>query len=778
MAREWQPVPSFDLLQRDDRFDTTHGPQGFDRTWSSDRGAVLWDGLTDLTGSFPGFAQWGGRARSVHLTLTDRFLLVDEGSDDGFGLPIGWLSAAQALTGVEPIALERGDRLRVCYVDGHRVRGFILRIRGGRFGKSASRRANLLRASAITLGLASTTPASDLLLPPEHDHSLEWDDFASHESEPVVWTGRATMPVGSGLESASCDVWLTSESLIWGARSRAGIFRLATESLTGIMVAQTPEGDPVIYWSIGGSNQTQVDLRMAFTRKDRAGCPAVPDEEVLSVLADHGHRVDQATTPPQPWRALVGHARSSTLPATVVAVGQRSGQVTLGDDPDERPGAAIVSPSVGSADERLEGHRRRLLDDGLFPERTIPSLPKSIPLPWGDRVERIDDEGGRVTTPENGSSGDDEPTKPHRPATTLIPVAERLRIWPPAAPRRDVTAAGIDAAATLVHRPPVRATSTEEFLAEERTARAKAASARPTSSPTSGSRATGERGDMASRGVMVRFGRPESALAGGEPQVDMASLSGSVRSTSSFATPAPDLGFDHVPDLADPDQEPDDSLQGAAGRDPRQDPMLSGSRVLATRVTGTDSSADIVSSRRAEEPEGATPASVFEVTSLPEQRDRATQALPISTTSSAGLVDADDVSEGQSAPDDDLHERAGIGCHDGTILDRMRSVLARMDRQLALAVAEISDPERNAGQSRIDPTGPLVSMVVRELDRAVRDRQISAQAAQTHRQAISRTADTIERLRSLLDLHARGYLTTVELTAWRESLLGRTRPAD
>ena len=73
--------------------------------------------------------------------------------------------------------------------------------------------------------------------------------------------------------------------------------------------------------------------------------------------------------------------------------------------------------------------------------------------------------------------------------------------------------------------------------------------------------------------------------------------------------------------------------------------------------------------------------------------------------------------------------------------------------------------------------GALLRSAMAELDHAVVSREISAQAAQTHRQAITRTADTTERLRSLMDLYARGYLTPAELASRRESLLGRARPA-
>ncbi|CAA9575827.1 MAG: hypothetical protein AVDCRST_MAG33-3042 [uncultured Thermomicrobiales bacterium] len=747
MAREWQPAPSVGLTEQNGlpaASDRVGGPvalQRLDTTWSLDRGAVLWEGTVDLLGSFPGFALRGGQAQSVHLCLTDRFLLVDEPSDRGFGLPIGWLTAVQALTGVEPIALESGDRLRVCYVDGNRVRGFMVRVRGGRFGRNAARRANQLRSAATSLGLASPTPSTDLLLPPEHDLSLDWDDFAAHEHEPVIWTGRATMPVASGLQPAGCDVWLTDTSLIWGATARAGIFRLATATLTGITVAGTPGGDPIVYWSVGGTHHTQVDLPMTFTRLDRAGRDADPHRSLLAVLEEHGYRLDVPATAPQPWRTtphLIHRSATVTDRPSVVKRVPGATDATTGHDQTVPENLAPSQP--------VEGNRRLLPDDGLFPERTVPSLPRSRPLPWGDRVERPEEEPrtGPVPTDDPGEGG--APRETSQPTTADVADPGRVRIWPSATPRRAAMPSGIDSTAMPVQRPPVRATTTEEFLAAERKARELAARApvaiapspHPAPAPTPG------------RGVMVRFRGPGSGPTVPGPESGSTMGGMAIGTTPPSANPvpparlAPDLdGIAPTPDgqiitnavLTGPDSSPprlDDGEQSASpGR-----PMSPGPNETLVRSPAPGDP----------DPQIPDPAAA----DGPALEELDGPAAPIATGTGSG----------SAAPDD-------------TALDRMRSILVRMDERLALAIAGINDPDRHTVVAATPPLALLLRSAMTELDRAVGDGHLSAQAAQTHRLAITRSADTTERLGSLLDLYARGYLTPAELSTRRESLLGR-----
>ena len=757
MAREWQPSPAHGPMP--DRTDSGYGdlstqPLPSGRNWSATRGAVLWEGMADLTGSFPGYAHWGSRAQGVHLTLTDHFLLASELTDYGFGLPIGWLSAAQALTGAEPISLESGDRLRVCYVDGSRVRGFTVRVRGSRFGSRAARRANQLRAAALTLGLASTTPSTDLLLPPEHDLALDWDAFATHEAEPVVWTGQAAMPIGSGLELAPSDVWLTESSLIWGARSRAGIYRIATGEVAGITQAESPAREPVIFWSVSGSHDTLVDLPMILARHDSAARDVAPVDALLAVLEGQGHTIAVPAGTPRPWSAVAEPARTSARLVTLGPV-EENGSEHLAAGARPAPGMATSTRPDSSTPAQPASARRRLLDDGLFPERVPTPLPASTPRPWGERVERVPrDQAG-----DRAGEGAEQRPDGRLPASTEGPVADRLRLWPPAVPRRQVPGTP-DAPAMLVRRPPVRATTTEEFLASEQAARAAAQRALEAPTPGSTPPSTSIARSVDDRGIIMRFRHPDIAVSELKDAVRQATDSPSARSTSSFAVPAAENvqaaavaepGFDVVT------AKPATDSVSSSGIDPA--PVLTAEFGCDTGPLGGTL------------PKEAAGGSVS-VAAADEQAD--------STAATASEPTAD----GPTGTDDPAPPSvATTEVHDGapsplapSHLAAMRTALNLIDEQLATVLRAIGVPEA-AGRGAIGPTAPRLHDALHALDRAVAAGEIGACAADTHRQAIARTADTTERLRSLLDLHARGYLTAGDLEDRRLALLGRPAAA-
>ncbi len=735
MAREWQPASSFSLMPNQSEAaagDSLALSRSVSRNWSATRGAVLWEGAVDLAGSFPGFANWGSRAQSVHLTLTDRYLLVDEGTHYGFGLPIGWLSAAQALTGVEPVATETDDHLRVCYLDGNRVRGFSLRVRGGRFGSRSARRANLLRSAAISLGLASTTPSADLLLPPEHDLSLDWDDFASYESEPVIWSGRAAMPVGSGLESSLCDVWLTSASLIWGASSRAGIYRIATGSLAAIMTAETPGYEPVIYWTVGGSHQTHVDLPMIFARPDRNDPELATRESLVALLESHGHQIDSPASPPQPWLPVIDTphtAESAVSPAPegnpVLASSRLPESVQIATD--------HVTRSV-------EASRRRLMDDGLFPERVPPTLPRSSPRPWGDRVERVGDEAPSSNPPDDLSTS---PIPVDPSPEQKDPVSDHLRVWPPAVPRRKTPPSSRDATAMLVRRPRVRATTTEEFLASEQAARAAASddpSTGPTIETTPESEIAAVRPARPERGVMVRFRRPETAVAGLVETIQRASDTVVARSTSSFRVARTESGNESTYLLA--------LESGIGNRAPIQRPAEP-SEDAAGQADRRSATAPVV-------PDGEFP------------KPTVAGSMSIAMTGTSQIDDPTGIGAACQAQRDAVTAQA-----EPSHLTMMRSAQSMIDAQLAIASRSLEQSPSRSDQPEIAATAPILTRALTELEAAITAGELTSLAAESHRDAITRSADTAERLRSLLDLYAREYLSLPELVSRREALLGR-----
>ncbi len=767
MAREWQPASSYRLTPSDvDEFAGSHLALAHpvSRNWSAARGAVLWEGAVDLAGSFPGFASWGSRARSVRLTLTDRFLLVDEETEYGFGLPIGWLSAALALTGVEPIALETGDHLRVCYLDGHQVRGFSLRVQGGRFGSRSGRRANQFRAAAISLGLASPTSYPDRLLPPEHDLSLGWDAFASYESEPVIWSGRAAMPIGSGLESALCDVWLTSASLIWAATSRAGIYRIATGSLAGITTAETPGHEPVIYWTVDAADQTYVDLPMIFGRPNRNDPDPATRESLIDLLEARGHRIAIPASPPQPWRAVTASVELAE-PTVIPLDAEIPTLDTRGQPESEQSGTTDAGqPGSGGAIRPVDTGRRRLMDDGLFAERVPSTLPPSTPRPWGERVERVREDVSAARTSEEMVARPSDLRQPPLPPGSVV---DRLRIWSPTATHRQAPPSGRDATAMLVRRPRVRATTTEEFLASEQAAHAARSAGIAASSIETAPdpRSSAARPTPPDRGVIVSFRRPRTAVAGLAETVHRAEGTAAARSTSSFAT----VGGARAAGTG--------VASGTAAGQPKGGES---NAIVSDASSGVDldlpsSTRDACDALGAPERSGRPlPGAATEAASDPQvsaegsrqpDRDVATDRDSAAMSPDAAVTEAPS-GIGQSVPDTSASNRP-------THLPIMRSALSAIDAQLLIAMRATSGPAIPAGETAIAATAPFLAEALVELDAAVSEGELAPSAAETHRHAMTRSADTTERLRSLLELHAHGYLSAADLDRRCTALLGR-----
>ena len=499
MAREWQSVQAAEMAHPTTSGDAdgTASPLQVSRSWSASRGTVHWQGPADLVGSFPGYTAWGGRAAGVTLSLTDRFLLVEEAQPHGFGLPLGWLSAARNLTGIDPIVPEPGEQFRVTWVDGARVRGFMVRVRGGRFGSRAGRRANQLRSATLGLELGAVRSAVDIMLPPEHDLALDWDAFAAHERETVIWSGRATMPVANGLDQANCDVWLTTESLIWGASSRDGIYRVATSALSGVVTDDVAAGGaPAIYLGIGGLHQTQVDLPMILGRPGSDGS-GVGDR---LALIDAFDRLDIAVRPPtatpQPWRAGIelvqrrDDTRSRTHGTTTTNVAPPDPAPAPAPSIDERAEPiATGSPEtpVAASEATITGESSAV--------RT-----RSTPLPWGPRVERAEtvDSLAPVNRPARLLDPLRDVPAPIAQKAPAVTGEDGLRIWPPLVPDARVEGK-LTATSLQADRRPTFRTTTEEFLASEAASRL----------PATESDVTPRRSE---RGVLVSFRSPGGSL--------------------------------------------------------------------------------------------------------------------------------------------------------------------------------------------------------------------------------------------------------------------------
>ncbi len=239
--------------------DTARSDHNGEDSWRTERGRVLLECQVDVVGGFPGGASHGGRLDGAQLRITDRYLLVDEGRDHGFGLPIGWLCGARALA-----PSDRPDAaLRLRYLDGAVGRGFVLRFRGPLLHLRGLRRAEQALAALQAAGLPESAIGAASADP---GLNLDWEEAARYEQENVIWNGRVTAPIGAGLERTACDIWLTTRSVIWGSGRGRGIYRAALERIRDVTAVDTSgrTATPVLIVGVDDAAGDRHDLAFLF----------------------------------------------------------------------------------------------------------------------------------------------------------------------------------------------------------------------------------------------------------------------------------------------------------------------------------------------------------------------------------------------------------------------------------------------------------------------------------------------------------------------------------
>ena len=280
--------------------------------WQAERGPIHWEAGADLAGGFPGFEARGGRLEGSQFRLSDRYLLVDEGRPHGFGLPLSWLHGADL---APPARAERADpALRLRYADGAQVRTFQVRFRGSLLGPRGGRRAEQALGVLHALGLT----AAGLALPSQPNLRLSWEAAAHFEGENVIWSGRATAPIGLSNERAACDVWLTTRSIIWGSSAGEGILRLPLEAALDVVPTDLADRarTPAVYVAgpdeLGGRH----DFPFLFDRHSPAQRNLRERGAFLVGLRSRGVPIGPLPSLPQPWQDVIVPAG---LPATETA---------------------------------------------------------------------------------------------------------------------------------------------------------------------------------------------------------------------------------------------------------------------------------------------------------------------------------------------------------------------------------------------------------------------------------------------------------------------------
>ena len=236
-------------------------PQSTQETdWLAQRGAILFEATCDLMGGFPGFADYGGEVSGALLRISERFLIVDEGRPHGFGIPVAWLDGV-ALAAQE--GREDAD-LRVFLFDGAFPRCFSLRFRTSRLSMRGGKRAERARDALQAAGLIGSAP------PDAPDFVLPWEQTGEFDSENVLWTGHASAPVRVGQELAPSEIWLSTQSLIWGSSEGIGLNRVPVADLRDVISARLKdrEGAPAVYLAVSGECFGRFEIPFVFDQQE------------------------------------------------------------------------------------------------------------------------------------------------------------------------------------------------------------------------------------------------------------------------------------------------------------------------------------------------------------------------------------------------------------------------------------------------------------------------------------------------------------------------------
>gem|GEM_PF-4655450 len=265
--------------------------------WSSRRGTVAFEASADIVGGFPGFADHCCLLQSAQIRITSNYLLVNEGAQPGFGIPIHLIEGTALIQedGREETAL------RLFYRECDTPRSFTLYFRSNRLVTRGTRRATRAQHALQSIGVDDRFADAPPLLP---NFSLPWDQTREIESENVIWNGRANAPIKVGAAIAPSDVWLTTKSIIWGSGIGQGINRIPLALLQDMVSTRLRDrlGTPIIYLAIGSDLTGRFELPFLFNLDPTPDRNFRERGAFLVGLRSRGLPSGTLAAPSQPWR--------------------------------------------------------------------------------------------------------------------------------------------------------------------------------------------------------------------------------------------------------------------------------------------------------------------------------------------------------------------------------------------------------------------------------------------------------------------------------------------
>lgn len=260
------------------------------RAWSSERGIDILIAQVDVLGGFPGSLRWQQRLGGTTINLTDSWLIVGEGTPNGFALPVQRLSGAamQGTGGLKPPCLT------VWYQDGDLTGSFSINFRGTSRGRAGMWRAAVWQQQLNELGV----PAVDTDVARFHPNvHVDWEDIADLVDDEVLYTSRAMASAGGwfGADIDAADVWITEHSLMWCPAHGTGLNRLA---LADVIDCRSGFGDRLAV-GIEDACGARYDLFFDFGNRSDRSQNAL---HVQQLLAASGVPISTSSPVIAPWR--------------------------------------------------------------------------------------------------------------------------------------------------------------------------------------------------------------------------------------------------------------------------------------------------------------------------------------------------------------------------------------------------------------------------------------------------------------------------------------------
>lgn len=260
------------------------------RAWAAERGNEIVRAKVDVSGGFPGSLRWQQQLVNISLYLTDSWLIIGEGTNTGFALPISHLAGAsvQGFGGLQPPSLV------VWFQDGDRKGSFLLTFRGTARNRVGELRAQWLFDHLAQLGVPGVDEHTARFTPSIY---CAWDNLDDIADDEVLLSGNAIAssagPFGANLDSV--DFWLTERMLIWCPQHGDGLNCLP---LTDIVDCRNGFGDRLaigIEDACGG----RYDLYFDFSSRQERNNPAA---QVQHILEAAGIPLGTVAAPVAPWR--------------------------------------------------------------------------------------------------------------------------------------------------------------------------------------------------------------------------------------------------------------------------------------------------------------------------------------------------------------------------------------------------------------------------------------------------------------------------------------------